>query len=98
MGVPRPAAEPRRAAPQGLHLAKQIPPEVYFPTAGPAFEPARVDVPPDLAPFNRALNERQMLAVRNILECRGRPRPYLVYGPPGTGGCSPPRPPACTLR
>jgi hypothetical protein len=59
---------------------------VFFPTRGPPLRPPRGAVGAALVPFNRSLNERQLLAVRGILEARARPRPYLVYGPPGTGG------------
>ena len=64
----------------------QVSPEVFFPTPGPPLRAPRAAVGAGgLAPFNRGLNERQLLAVRGILEARARPRPYLVYGPPGTG-------------
>ena len=35
--------------------------------------------------FNPQLNERQMAAVARILGAQGRPAPYVVFGPPGTG-------------
>ena len=35
--------------------------------------------------FSSMLNERQQTAVQHILEARGRPVPYILFGPPGTG-------------
>ncbi|CAK8681576.1 unnamed protein product [Clavelina lepadiformis] len=35
--------------------------------------------------FNDCLNERQMRAVERILTGEGMPRPYVLFGPPGTG-------------
>ena len=35
--------------------------------------------------FSSMLNERQQTAVQHILEARGRPIPYILFGPPGTG-------------
>ena len=35
--------------------------------------------------FNPQLNERQRAAVARILGAQGRPAPYVVFGPPGTG-------------
>lgn len=38
-----------------------------------------------IKPFNKLLNERQLLAVSRIVAGRGRPTPYVLFGPPGTG-------------
>lgn len=35
--------------------------------------------------FNTCLNERQQKAVHRILCAYGRPTPYILFGPPGTG-------------
>ena len=35
--------------------------------------------------FNAKLNSRQLAAVVRILSAQGRPCPYLLFGPPGTG-------------
>ena len=35
--------------------------------------------------FNAKLNERQIAAVERIVSAQGRPAPYLLFGPPGTG-------------
>ena len=35
--------------------------------------------------FSSMLNERQQTAIQHILEARGRPIPYILFGPPGTG-------------
>ena len=39
----------------------------------------------DMVYFNKRLNERQKKAVHRIVCARGRPIPYVLFGPPGTG-------------
>eukprot|EP00794_Sanderia_malayensis_P005865 gene5865-6558_t len=39
----------------------------------------------DISFVNKSLNERQKCAVRKILTAEGRPAPYVLFGPPGTG-------------
>lgn len=38
-----------------------------------------------IEPFNKLLNERQTMAVSRIVTGCGRPVPYILFGPPGTG-------------
>lgn len=66
---------------------------VLFPTAvdpKPPIAPVSLFVdlsaglrPPDF--LNNFLNTRQKDAVQRIVTARGRPAPYVVLGPPGTG-------------
>ena len=41
--------------------------------------------PPSMTFFNSQLNDRQRVAVSRILSAQGRPSPYIIFGPPGTG-------------
>nr|ALD16257.1 Moloney leukemia virus 10-like 1-like protein [Macrostomum lignano] len=60
-----------------------------WPTLFPELDSADVKPPQaccrSLEFFNSRLNERQRCAVRRVLAGRRRPRPYVVFGPPGTG-------------
>uniref|UniRef100_A0A1I8GB69 RNA helicase n=1 Tax=Macrostomum lignano TaxID=282301 RepID=A0A1I8GB69_9PLAT len=60
-----------------------------WPTLFPELDAADVKPPQaccrSLEFFNSRLNERQRCAVRRVLAGRRRPRPYVVFGPPGTG-------------
>ena len=76
---------------QGLFAVAEVPPQLLFPTAAQPLAPARIDLDVDavgIVTISRGLNERQLLAVRGIMEGRCRPRPYLLFGPPGTGKTS----------
>lgn len=42
-------------------------------------------MPRSLQWANRNLNDEQRAAVFNILKGKGRPRPFILFGPPGTG-------------
>ena len=47
--------------------------------------PPLLHLPSSPSFFNPQLNERQRAAVVRILGAQGRPAPYVVFGPPGTG-------------
>ena len=47
--------------------------------------PPLLHLPSSPSFFNPQLNERQRAAVARILGAQGRPAPYVVFGPPGTG-------------
>ena len=57
---------------------------VLFPHS-PSPLPPLLRLPSSPSFFNPQLNERQRAAVARILGAQGRPAPYVVFGPPGTG-------------
>ena len=57
---------------------------VLFPHS-PSPLPPLLRLPSSPSFFNPQLNERQRAAVARILGAQGRPAPYIVFGPPGTG-------------
>ena len=57
---------------------------VLFPHS-PSPLPPLLHLPSSLSFLNPQLNERQRAVVARILGAQGRPAPYVVFGPPGTG-------------
>ncbi|XP_065829382.1 uncharacterized protein [Oscarella lobularis] len=78
---------------QAVEKMRQLGTQFLFPTAvdpKPPIAPVSLFVdlsaglrPPDF--LNNFLNTRQKDAVQRIVTARGRPAPYVVLGPPGTG-------------
>lgn len=76
---------PMRRAHQAVDHALNMGEEVLFPSSVVCKE-VLVNLPTGMIkPFNKLLNERQLLAVSRIVAGRGRPTPYVLFGPPGTG-------------
>ena len=57
---------------------------VPFPRS-PSRLPPLLCLPSSPSFFNPQLNERQRVVLARILGAQGRPAPYVVFGPPGTG-------------
>jgi len=68
---------------QGLELIKEFNPTMLFPPPVISLQdPATTAL---VRPVNRALNQEQMAAVKQIVRGECRPAPYVIFGPPGTG-------------
>ncbi|XP_019853676.1 PREDICTED: putative helicase MOV-10 [Amphimedon queenslandica] len=75
---------PMRRMHQSLALVPVLGQKILFPHS-PSPLPPLLRLPPSPSYFNPQLNERQRAAVGRILGAQGRPAPYVVFGPPGTG-------------
>jgi len=69
---------------QSIEYASQLF-EVMFPTEVRPKDPLLQLKNNRITPFNMQLNERQITAVSRIVMGCGRPMPYVLFGPPGTG-------------
>ncbi len=58
--------------------------QILFPT-GSSIPKQPLNAPRRVNFVNRDLNNEQQAAVKGVLKASGRPSPYLIFGPPGTG-------------
>ncbi|XP_065066757.1 RNA helicase Mov10l1-like [Rhopilema esculentum] len=74
---------------QAVEYGAELGKEVLFPTVlnkkPPLTQNVRSRRQTELVFYNKHLNQRQQAAVRRIVAAQGRPTPYLLFGPPGTG-------------
>ncbi|XP_062522848.1 putative helicase MOV-10 isoform X2 [Corticium candelabrum] len=85
---------PLRRCLQAVEFAKNLSAKVLFPGKISPMSPiasvpmkgtGRKEKTRKCGFFNLSLNERQKEAVQHIVSGRGRPAPYILFGPPGTG-------------
>lgn len=76
---------PLRRCHQAIEHALNMDEETIFPKKVEEKEPLVKMTEDKMKFFNLNLNERQKKAVHRILSACGRPTPYVLFGPPGTG-------------
>ncbi|XP_012556830.2 uncharacterized protein LOC100201712 isoform X1 [Hydra vulgaris] len=76
---------PLRRFHQAIEFAIHLGEEVLFPVNVEKKYPLVDFSKTAFKPFNKTLNKRQIDAVQRIVAGCGRPLPYILFGPPGTG-------------